>query len=314
MGPDLISILSETMLPLAERMGRANLLLPGAAGKPPFGPYPPPEHARSGEKGLNIDSARVGTYSDHPQLIEWVFGLSGKAELALDGKRYELAEGDIGIIPRHAKHLERILDNQHGFHLIWMGAYMHRSRMTIHSSSYFGGNRFQLVSGASIEKCGDICQIFQSVEKEVGDRAANWDSLARSMIVSAFVQIIRRLKDHGPELSTQSHPASVVDVAKSYIQANFSRHITLNEIAHAVFLSPTYFSSLFAQSAGMTVFDFVNQVRLDEAKRLLMETQIPVNEVAVKSGFRTRSHFIRSFRKHTGHAPREFRLRTRAET
>jgi AraC-like DNA-binding protein len=314
MGPDLIAILSETILPLAERLDRDHLILPGAAGKNSIGTYPSPAHEHDIEKGLNIEDARVGTYGSHPQGIEWVIGLSGKAELALDGRRYEIAVGDFAIIPRHAMHLERIRDHRHGFHLIWVACYLNKDRVTMHSSSYFGGNRFQLVRGAAIEKCRDLCQHFQTVEHEATEQAPGWESLIRATIVTALIRALRRLKEEGLGLMPKEYPRNVVEVAKSYIQAHFSRHLTLNEIAHAVFLSPTYFSSLFAQTAGFTVFDYVHQVRLDEAKRLLKETKIPINEVASKSGFRTRSHFVRSFRSHTGRAPREFRIHSKAES
>lgn len=307
MDDQLVSILSQTLLPMAERMSEQNFVVPGIGGKRSIGEYPPPE--KSIARGVDILNQRVGPYSAHTQVVEWVFGLSGKAELALHGQRYELAEGDVGIIPEGIKHVERIRDARQDFHLIWFCCNLRSSILTIHSSSFCGGNRFQLINSARIERCRDLCQLFMRAADEANAQGQAWDSLLRATVVSVVVQIMRHLREHGAGFMTPQHQASVIDIAKAFIQSRFARPLTLAEIAQSVFLSPNYFSSLFTQTAGMTVFDYVRRVRLEEAQRLLAQTRLPIRDVAKTTGFPTRSHFVRSFRKHAGCLPRDYRRR-----
>jgi AraC-like DNA-binding protein len=311
MGDELLGVLVNSMLPQADRLTRQQLILPQSAGKASFGPYPPTDDSLS--DGAELDSKRVGTYSSHSRSTEWVFGHTGRAELALDGQRYTIEKGELGIIQPTMKHLERIHHPNDSFHVIWFCAYTERQRITIHSSSYYGGNRFQLISGAVIEERADLCQFFSRTAEEATNKKKSWDSMIKSMVIHVLVEIIRHIEEKGFGYSTSQQHVSMVDLAKGYIHSHFAQHLTLDEISSAAFLSPNYFSSLFAQATGSTVFDYVNKVRLEEARRLLQETRLPVQEVAKQSGFQTASHFTRTFRQQTGLSPRDFRRKLVSE-
>lgn len=308
MGEEVVAVLSEMVLPMAERLTREQLVLPGAAGKQPFDAFDPAETSRP-RSGFAIAEKQVGTYAGHPNMVEWVFGLSGRAEMALDGGRYEVAAGELVVIPPRVPHLERILHQDQGFHLIWICGYLHQANIKIHASSYNGGSRFQLVRGACLNNRADLCRNFARTGEEAALRGKGWLSLLRASVVEALVDIVRHLEKHGLGQSQVEHRASMVDLAKQYIHSHYSQPLALKQIAAAVFLSPNYFSTLFAQSAGMTVFDYVQQVRLEEAQRQLSNSLLSINDVARNVGFLSRSHFTRSFRQHCGCSPREFRRR-----
>jgi AraC-like DNA-binding protein len=308
MGAELQTIITETMLPAIERLKREQLIVPGGAGKEPFAPYNKPELASPlSQHGVEIQDAGVPSYGEHHNLIEWVFGISGKAELALDGQRYEVNGGDLAVIPMRKPHLERIFERKQSFHLLWFCAFPHKNSVTVHSSSYHGGNRFQLIESAAIDGRHDLCPLYVRSADEALTRGKGWVNLIRATVIEVLVRAVRHLEERGTGLTPVASRGSMVEIAKSYIQAHFSRPLTLKEISKEVFLSPNYFSTLFAQATGSTVFDFVQMVRLDEAQRLLKETRLPVRDVAKHAGFQTAAHFTRSFRQQTGASPREFR-------
>lgn len=306
MDDQILSILTQNVLPMAQQMSRSNLIVPGGDGKKAAGSFPVPQ--KNAVRGAHFPAKGVGMYDSHPG-VEWVLCLSGKAELVLDGAVYEMTEGDLGIIPENISHLERKYDDHHDYHLLWFCCNLRGNGVSLHMSSYCGGNRFQVVRGARIPNCTDVCKLFRRGSEEALTRGAEWDSLLRAIALEVVIYVIRHLKEHGLGFMTPLHQANVVDVAKSFIQARFARQLTLSDISQAVFLSPNYFSSLFRQTAGMTVFDYVRQVRLEEAQRLLTETRLRIGEVAKQTGFPTRSHFVRTFRRHADCLPREFRRR-----
>ncbi|MBI3830212.1 MAG: helix-turn-helix transcriptional regulator [Planctomycetes bacterium] len=313
MDQQLISVLSNTILPMAEELTLDRLILPGAAGKKPFGNYPPSPDLSAAERGEDLQAKNPIAYMAHPRSVEWVFGFSGKAELAMDGKRYELSKGCMGLIPPKASHLERIYHRDQGYHLIWILAYLERNRVTIHSSSYSGGNLFQLVSGASIEKCTNVCNLFAQSAEEFQRREFGWENMLRSTAVEVLIRIVRHIKEHGLGQEARTYQASVIDFAKSYINGHYAEPLTLEDVAHQVFLSPNYFTSLFTAKAGLTVFDYIRDVRLTEAGRLMSQSDLNVREIAKEVGFGNRSHFARSFKKHFGCTPREYKRRAVAK-
>ncbi len=100
---------------------------------------------------------------------------------------------------------------------------------------------------------------------------------------------------------------TVIDVMKRYIQENYSRDITRDEIAASVFLSPDYAAKLFKTETGVPLRDYVNEVRILHARQLLAEDKLSVSEVAVQVGLDNFSYFSTLFRKATGLSPREYR-------
>ena len=100
---------------------------------------------------------------------------------------------------------------------------------------------------------------------------------------------------------------SIIDSAKEYIVKNYQRELTVSEIAKAVNLSPSYFSKVFKKSTALSPYDYLLSVRLDKAKELLVNSDIPISEIAYRCGFNSTSNFIYFFKKETGLSPLKFR-------
>jgi len=85
------------------------------------------------------------------------------------------------------------------------------------------------------------------------------------------------------------------------------------ELCHAVNLSVSYFSKCFKEIVGVSFVYYVQKTNLREAQRLLQTTNLPVYEVAEKSGFTDEKYFGKIFRIKTGHSPSEYRLACRSK-
>lgn len=93
----------------------------------------------------------------------------------------------------------------------------------------------------------------------------------------------------------------------SYIQENFTDKISLKEFGVQFHLSEKYVSRYFKEHFHITLSQYVNHLRLEHARQLLQETQLPVTEVALQSGYPNVSYFIRSFKKMYGVSPLKYR-------
>lgn len=91
------------------------------------------------------------------------------------------------------------------------------------------------------------------------------------------------------------------------IANNLSENITLTEAAKKYGLAPTYLSALFSSNVGITFKEYLTTVRVDYAKRLLKETDLPVISVGYECGWSTPSQFFRIFKKNTGTTPHLWR-------
>ncbi|MFU0832453.1 MAG: Stage 0 sporulation A-like protein [Oscillospiraceae bacterium] len=95
--------------------------------------------------------------------------------------------------------------------------------------------------------------------------------------------------------------------AKQYIHRNFRDTLSLEKISSMVGFSPSYFSTLFKKETGINFVDYLAQVRMEEAKRLLRETNLSVAAVCEQVGYSDLKHFTKSFKKYTGLKPNEYR-------
>lgn len=99
----------------------------------------------------------------------------------------------------------------------------------------------------------------------------------------------------------------LISTAKNYIDANFRRDISLEEVSRATGLSPQYFSRFFKEQTGENFIDYLTRVRITEAKRLLRDQKMSVKEVCYEVGYNDPNYFSKIFKKVTGVSPSEFR-------
>ena len=104
-----------------------------------------------------------------------------------------------------------------------------------------------------------------------------------------------------------SKSSDVIKSAISYISENFASSITLENVAGHVGLNPSYFSTYFKQVCGSSFKEYLNMVRIEEAKRLLANTDYSILDIAVSIGFDNQSYFSKVFKKYTGLTPRQYR-------
>lgn len=95
--------------------------------------------------------------------------------------------------------------------------------------------------------------------------------------------------------------------AVDYIFANYSRELSLEEVADYLNMKPTYFSRVFKQATGRSFVEFVNRLRISKSCELLADGDKPVTDVCFESGFNNISNFNRRFQQLKGMTPSHYR-------
>ena len=92
-----------------------------------------------------------------------------------------------------------------------------------------------------------------------------------------------------------------------FVEANLGTSIHLRDLAARAALSPYHFARAFKTSAGMTPRAYVERRRIEQARRLLSESSLPLAQVAVEVGLGTQSRLTSTFKRSTGFTPGRFR-------
>lgn len=98
-----------------------------------------------------------------------------------------------------------------------------------------------------------------------------------------------------------------VALAQAYIQKNYRRDLTLDEVSREVHVSPYYFSKLFKEETGENFVEYLTKLRIRKAKPMLLEPGSSVKQVCLSVGYSDPSYFSRIFKRYEGVTPTEFR-------
>jgi AraC-like DNA-binding protein/ligand-binding sensor protein len=160
-----------------------------------------------------------------------------------------------------------------------------------------------LLSRATLEGGADIEQIFglnftylnQIQRMRSVDDIAYW----LSGIMTRFSELVFTLKN-------VKH-AGVMQKALKYINARYTESLTLDDVAGAVFLSPTYFSKIFNEEMKCRFTTHLNNLRIAKARLLLRNSDISLVDIAGLVGYEDQSYFTKMFKKIVGVSPGRFR-------
>lgn len=100
-------------------------------------------------------------------------------------------------------------------------------------------------------------------------------------------------------LLKNKHP-KIIDQIIKYIEMNYPEDLNLKTIAETFFINPAYLGQLFKNSLNETFSNYVNRKRISEAKRLLLEEGLSVNEIIEKVGYKENDYFYKQFRRYEG--------------
>lgn len=101
--------------------------------------------------------------------------------------------------------------------------------------------------------------------------------------------------------------SSTITTCRDYITKNIYHEITLNDIAGAIHVHPTYLSKLFREEVGISLSEYIQRERVEEAKKLLTLTTYPLSDICTWLNFNDQSYFTKVFKKFTNTTPRQYR-------
>ena len=154
-----------------------------------------------------------------------------------------------------------------------------------------------------------VHQIGRSLAAEVDAGAPTGSIYAESLVNTLVAHLLRHHSTAGDKFQHYlgGLPKHKLRRVTEFIDENLEHDLTLLEIAEIAELSPFHFARSFKQATGSTPIQFLTQRRVDLAKQLLVESELPIIEIGLRVGFKNQSHFTTLFRKFTTMTPKAYR-------
>ena len=146
---------------------------------------------------------------------------------------------------------------------------------------------------------GSVRRLFRKMEREYAEQATGYVEMLRCYLIEALVRAVRACE----ELSSNNAVTAVM----KYLKDHYAEPLSLNTLSQLAGYTPQYLSSLFSHDVGISIQEFLQRLRIEEACTLLAQTALSTAEVSAAVGYQDARHFSKLFRRFQGISPKEYR-------
>ena len=242
----------------------------------------------------HIKIHRSDYFRDYPPLfhknLELIFVKEGTIDICVDGKPKTLAENEISISFPYMVHSTKESFNNDVILVMFspdlVPSYHHELSNFKPETPY-------------ISDAESLLPMFENIIRySKTDERLTTSYL--NVIVGEILQRVKLVKSSNVDMTFAQQ-------VLIYCSEHFKESLSIKSIATALFISESYVSKIFSQKLGYSFREYLNMLRISEAKRLLKNTGAKITDVMYDCGFKNQSSFNRIFFTETGMTPREFK-------
>ena len=136
---------------------------------------------------------------------------------------------------------------------------------------------------------------FAALDAELGRRRDGYREAVLAHLTLLLVELSRLVSDVAGDLRLTDEP--LLAEVFGFVEERYRKSISLKDVARAVGLSPGHLTTVVGRKTGRTVLEWIAERRMAEARRLLVETDLPVEEIGRRVGYADARYFARVFRR-----------------
>lgn len=251
-------------------------------------------------------------YSPHwHTAVEIIMPINNFYTVVIGRTTYLLQEGDILVIPPGELH--ELLAPKEGLRRVLLFDYSLISSLKGITNIFTVLNQPRLITRRNApETLEELTKLYDEITLEYTSNYTLKEAAIYSLIIKMFVIMGRKYMntEHifpDVKLNKQKEYIEKFNLIFDYINDNYMEEISLDTIADVAGFSKFHFSRLFKQFTDMSFYDYLNQRRVKEAEKLLLNLNLSITEVAMRSGFSSISTFNRVFKNFKECTPTEFK-------
>lgn len=246
-------------------------------------------------------TTELHTHNEH----ELYFLLGGQRRYFVRHSIYDLSPGNLILIPKGALH-KTVSKSSQGYDrfVLFFSDQDVRSLVTLLGETDYQ----QLLEIGCVQLPADAAQVITRQLKQMQQEFSARPNLYPIFLEAQLQLILLTVLRQGTKQPkcTENTAEKIQKVAR-YMNQNFRLPITLRDAAQMACLEETYFSKQFKSLTGFGFLDYLTQIRLQEAQRLLRATSLSLSDIAELCGFSGSNYFGDVFRRYVGMSPSVYR-------
>ncbi len=248
-------------------------------------------HSYTYQKG---ESLGFGNWHEN---VELLCVTEGCAKVRINGQSHALQKDEIAVINAHELHDILADEDMHFYCLI-----VDRSFCL---SNHFDPSRLHF---ETLVRDREIVSLIHTLAEEYGNDSLPYRvQFLRSTVLRIMALLCERYSREETESLADTALFSAIKKTLGYIHAESHRKLTLDRLSEVAGLSKYYLAREFHRITGCTVVSYINHVRCENAKRMMMESKLSILAISRACGFTNASYFTRIFSSVVGMRPVEYR-------
>lgn len=241
-----------------------------------------------------------GIKDDISKYSKFYFVVEGGCIITIEGREYILKPGDFALIPSGKIYSCKLTREK------YLLKYWCDFNATVGNISIFDFIPTNYV--IKIDDTEKLQEMFHGIFYNKNYYTLAEETRKNSLLSSILYEYMEKGVEHGTEVTNKIDFISVI----KYMEENIKEKITINDLASVAYMHPTSFARAFNKAIGKPPIAFLNELRVETAKKSLAETDKHISDIALEVGIDDEFYFSRFFATHTGVSPAEYRnsLRT----
>lgn len=235
--------------------------------------------------------------------FEWLWLLSGSAQLKLNDAIYEMEVGDFCLLPPLFSHCDIYDRDTPPYQSLWFAYYPGRVHFRLFDYQPIGD--WKLLADCALVGVPAVGTVLALLQKEITEDSP-FRSQALQNLLLYLAHLLLRSLETVYTLDSQSLSGRVASQVIGYLHTHYAHQITLNDIAGEVHLNPNHLAAVFKKETGQTIFNVLTQIRIERAAGLILEGRLPLHEIAGAVGYNSVDRFSRNFRSLKGLPPSRY--------
>jgi AraC-like DNA-binding protein len=245
--------------------------------------------------------------------------LDGKFDWQIDGQPYQLFPGDMAVILP-----EQSFGNARGVleigSITWLNVSVGLDRQGLlhfgdwsslsETDSRTISQVLRLNKSIVLPRLAEASRIFMALQNELGNHEIGYGTRVNHLLDELMIVIARQLTKQNT--SARDFPRVFLQLEQK-LRENLAHQWTVDEMAASVGMGTTLFNEKVKNYSGFSPLNYLINIRISEAIKLLKKPDLNVTDIALDTGFYSSQHFSTTFKKLTGYTPSEFRKQNVAE-
>lgn len=254
----------------------------------------------------------------HDHVMEMIYVIKGRMQLFIGGCSYIGVEGDIFLIEEGQIHGAYLVEKEEvpEYYAVLINKSIlltAESMHIVHEPLLNGKLSFPRCIQAGDDNYKDLKELILNIAGEYTAKKSGYELVIKSYLYQLIVTLTRvygyEVNDSKTERINRRKIEELRDVMM-YVEEHYEEQFNLNDISKIARMSPYHFCRTFKKITGQTFIEYVNLCRIRKGEEMIINSSLPITQIAHRVGFNNINYFNRVFRKYRLCSPSEFRKQT----